>query len=84
MNRNFLSDVFIVIAVAIAFIRMDAAFAQPLPEQNVVIPLVEDGIAIYDPALNVLMAMQIAGCAKLDITPVNYTWTATNDEGCKQ
>lgn len=54
-----------------------------LPEEGVVIPLVEDGIAIYDPALNVLMAMQIDGCARLDITPINYTWTATNKEGCK-
>lgn len=54
-----------------------------LPAEGVVIPLVEDGIAIYDPALNVLMAMQIAGCAKLDITPINYTWTKINKEGCK-
>lgn len=55
-----------------------------LPSEGVVIPLVEDGIAIYDPALNVLMAMQVEGCAKLDITRMNYSWTKTNKEGCKK
>ena len=62
---------------------VDTVFAQPLPEQKEVVPLVVNGIAVYDPALNVLMAMQTAGCAKLDITPINYTWTKINKEGCK-
>lgn len=55
-----------------------------LPVEGVVIPLVDNGVAIYDPALNVLMAMQIDGCAKLDITRMNYSWTKTNKEGCKK
>lgn len=55
-----------------------------LPWEGAVVPLIKDGVAIYDQALNVLLAMHIAGCVKLDITPINYTWTATNKEGCKK
>lgn len=61
-----------------------AVAAEPvLPMEKEVIPLVKDGAAVYDPALNVLMAMQIQGCAKLDITPIDYTWKKTGKEGCK-
>lgn len=61
-----------------------AVAAEPLlPEQNEVILLVKDGAAVYDPALNVLMAMQTAGCAQLDITPISYTWHEIKKEGCK-
>lgn len=55
-----------------------------LPVEGVVIPLLEDGVAIYDPALNVLLARQIAGCAQLDITAINYSWNKIKKEGCKK
>lgn len=68
--------------MSILSVNIAIASEPVLPEQNEVIPLVVDGIAVYDPALNVLMAMQTAGCAKLDITPINYTWTKIDKEGC--
>lgn len=55
-----------------------------LPAEGAVIPLIKDGVAVYDPALNVLLAMQRDGCAKLDITRINYSWNKIKKEGCKK
>ena len=55
----------------------------PLPAENEVIPLVLDEIAVYAPALNRLLAMQIQGCITLDITPISYTWSQVDGAECE-
>ena len=78
MSRKILSVVFL-LSVNVAVTAEEVV----LPDENKVIPIVKNGVAIYDPALNKLMAMQKNGCAKLDITPINYSWKKTGGEGCK-
>ena len=62
------------LATALLSANIAMAADPALPAQDVVVPLVKDGIAIHDPALNVLLAMQIRGCITLDISPISYTW----------
>ena len=59
--------------IALSFSAVAMA-ATPLPPPDETIPLVVDGVAIHDPALNVLIAMQVRGCITLDINPISYTW----------